>query len=652
MKLKLLSLLALCISLAACTKDIDESAVDASPNAPGAEKIVNMPEGATAGVLAVKVSSAMAETIEQGLTRSDATRTGVGSLDASLDEIDASRFSRLLQDAPFEADLRAAGLHLWYKVSFDDATDLTRAAEALCRTEAVSAVEYMHPHRRPISRTKPVAAAPGDLTRAASNDPGLSRQWHYHNTGAMKNAKEGADINLLDAWDICAGDESIVVAVIDEPVEYTHEDLAANMWVNTFDSEPEYRHGANFCTRKASGSPLAINLNYEGLEGHGTHVAGTVSAVNGNGKGVCGVAGGKNGRGGVKIMTCQIFDETDLDESAANAMIWAANRGAHIAQCSYGYDPSYSENKWLSWSDFEADAIEYFITHPRENGPIDGGLVIFASGNDGNSIYNNKQVMDLRIPPGCYASAIAVAAIGPDFLPGGYTCYGDWIDISAPGGDGDNFDTPGQIYSTLFTRDGGYGYIEGTSMACPHVSGVAALGLSYAAKLGKHFTVNEFRDMLLSSTNALDPYFVGTKESQGYEYPRNGIGYGSWVPVTLYLNNYRGKMGGGLVDAYKMLMAVEGTPVRTVATGSESLIPLDFLLGGAAQVVDLTVADNDNAAQKLGLSYTVEKGGLKVSCTKAGAAKLTVKCIIGETEVERTFALVSRRNVTSNGGWL
>ena len=652
MKLKLLSLLALCITLAACTQDIDESAADAPQTAPGTEKIVNMPEGALTGVLAVKVSPAMAETIEQGLTRSGSTRTGIGSLDASLDEIDASRFARLLYDAPFEADLRAAGLHLWYKVSFDNAADLMRAAEALCRTEAVSVVEYMHPLRRPISRTKPVAAAPGDVTRASANDPGLNKQWHYHNTGSLKGSKEGADINLLEAWDICAGDESIVVAVIDEPVEYTHEDLAANMWDNPIDSEAKYRHGANFCTSKASGAPLAINLDYEGLEGHGTHVAGTVAAVNGNGKGVCGVAGGKDGRGGVKIMTCQIFDEKDLPESAANALIWAADRGAHIAQCSFGYDPSYSENKWLNWSDFEAEAIDYFITRPRESGPIEGGLVIFASGNDGNSIYNNKQVMDLRIPPGCYASTIAVAAIGPDFLPGGYTCYGDWIDISAPGGDSDNFDTPGQIYSTLFTRDGGYGYIEGTSMACPHVSGVAALGLSYAAKLGKRFTANEFRDMLLASTNALDPYFVGTKQSQGYEYPRNGIGYGSWVPVTLYLNNYRGKMGGGLVDAYKMLMAVEGTPVRTVATGDVNLIPLDFLLGGAAQVFDLTVVDNDNAAQKLGLSYTVGEDGLKVICTKAGAAKLTIRCNVGETEIARSFALVSRQNVTSNGGWL
>lgn len=648
MRLRLLSLFALGIALAACTNDFDETAGSAANTDPfpGEEKIVNLPDGASAGVLAVKFSEESAAAVEEGATRSGNTRTGIETVDRSLEGIDASRFSRLFTDPLFEDRLRAAGLHRWYMIRFDESVELRQAARMFCASDAIATVEYMHPARHPSEWRTPTAAEPVGGTRATAlpqNDPGLGAQWHYDNTGSIKGSKEGADINLFAAWEICSGDESIVVAVFDEPVDETHEDLAANLWVNTIDSDSKYLHGANFVTYESE--PIALNHNFSDNTGHGTHVAGTIAAVNGNGKGVCGIAGGRDGQGGVKIMSCQVFDRIDVARSVSNALIWAANRGAHIAQCSLGWDPRTSESEWQSRYKYEMEAIDYFIEQPRTTGPIEGGLVIFAAGNDGNSQYLGAQVKDMRIPPACYASTVAVAATSPDYLPASYTCYGNWVDISAPGGNSEAFGEAGTVYSTL--RNNTYGYIEGTSMACPHVSGVAALGLSYAAKLGKRYSTDEFRSMLLSATDYIDDWFTGRKSTEGYNYDS----YYTSAYYTLYMENYKGKMGSGQTDAYRMLMQVEGTPVMTVAAGRENEVPLTGILGGAAGA-DLTILDTDGSAAKLGMTYAKSGQSLIVSCTETGCAKLTLRCTVGETPVEREVAIISRKAVAGNSGWL
>ena len=119
-----------------------------------------------------------------------------------------------------------------------------------------------------------------------------------------------------------------------------------------------------------------------------------------------------------------------------------------------------------------------------------------------------------------------------------------------------------------------------------HVSGVAALGLSYALAKGKRFTREEFISMLLTSVNDIDSQLEGTKTSSG----------------KLNLENYRGKMGTGLVDAYQLLMQIEGTPCLKVRTGKLELITLTKHFGGSAQNLTYTGVEVSAAdMQKLGM---------------------------------------------------
>lgn len=511
-----LLLLSAALALGSCTKDATEQATGPEPEAKAASKLVFSSENAVRGELLVCFGEEAVAGIESSVmqvTRSGgvATRSGIADFDAVLGSIGVKALQRLFPvDERNEERTRAAGLHRWYVVEFDAAADLDKAALDMARIAEVSKVEFnqqlMHVHEGRVIPLAETGAAPQTRAAVGFNDPHLGKQWHYINTGdksIYSKIKAGADVNCDEAWKLCTGDPRVIVAVVDNCVQWDHPDLAANMWTNTAelngsegrdDDSNGYAddiHGFNF----VDNTTLTISTKGDAPD-HGTHVAGTVAAVNNNGTGVAGIAGGSGKNDGVKIMSCQIFHDKDGGDVAtsAKAIKYAADNGAAIIQCSYGYPAGSvtSDAAYSSGASAEKQAIDYFIA--KQNcAAVSGGLAIFAAGNDmtGMSSY-----------PGAYRDYISVTAMSCDYTPAYYTNYGPGCNIAAPGGDAyqsylENINTgASEVLSTV--NGGKYGYMQGTSMACPHVSGVAALGLSYALQLGKTFTQNEFTTLLLT----------------------------------------------------------------------------------------------------------------------------------------------------------
>ena len=569
---------------------------------------------------------------------------------------------------------RELGLHRWYSVSFDKSIPVRKFAMEVAPSVHVTAIEY----NTMVSLTsdynvRPFNEADYAVTRAVQtdipyNDTYAYYQWNLSNSGDKSiadTAREGADVGVVDAWKLCAGTPDVVVAVIDAAVQYNHPDLAASMWVNEAelngtpgvdDDGNNYVddvYGYNFSTDGYSNGQ--INWNIEGESGHGTHVAGIVAAVNNNGKGVCSVAGGSGNGDGVRIMGCQVFEGlySASDREISNAIIYAADNGACIAQCSYGYDPSsyQSDNAYINVCTLEYKALQYF-THPDNcNHPsIGANLAIYAAGNEtaSNAGY-----------PGALPICISVTALGPDYLPTGYTNYGRGCNIAAPGGDysigAQNSSNASQILSTCIREvtGGDYVWMDGTSMACPHVSGVVALGISYAGKLGKTFTGDEFRDIVLTSVNDINSLMTeGTK-------PYNG------VADAVVLKNYHKRMGTGAIDAWRLFMQIEGTPSVAVTVGERCTVDLREYFGGSA--TDLTyrgieVSDEAKAALGIKGDPKMDDGMLVIKCENCGSAKITIKAIagggqlgggnnIGGTEISREVSIMSRGVSSTNGGW-
>lgn len=687
------SLLVCAALMAACTTDMDENAGLTPAEQAAYSKIGNTGGQTDNGLLVVEVSQEVADQIEQNVTRNGGTRSGIASIDRGLEAIRTAEFQRVFPvDPRFEERHRAFGLHLWYYAAFDESVNLMEAARALSLSEEVVRINL------PYSITSHAEAGEGgmevsfDATRAENlpfNDPMLGQQWHYNNTGeGPKGAVAGADCNLFAAWELCAGDtnngKNIIVAVNDQPVQYTHPDLEANMWVNPDASEVEagLKHGACFdyggdenSWNNLSGvTPLnwaqswdATYNRYEYFD-HGTHVAGTIAAVNNNGIGICGIAGGSNGQGGnVKIMSCQIYKplkrgDTHSQISAARAFVWAADRGAHISNNSWGFTESgmTSEADFTFSAGYIAKGIDYFVANGGgADQPLKGGLVLFSAGNTGDMHMDGRTMW-----PAAYRSVLAVAATGPAHQPSFYTDFGStWCDIAAPGGDykydvdGTQSSFTGQgngcVLSTVLdpscankdaqqgiivnglstNRDTGYGWMNGTSMACPHLAGIAALGLAHAANLGKSFTVDEYKSLLMSSTTAIENFLM----------PGNEV--------------YKNQLGAGSIDALKVLANVAGLPAITIPlTQTQIRVDLTPVLGGVALNAGTNCSvDASEAKSRLGLSCTDQaaRGSWAIlSCTKPGAALITVTATVGGTKVEQKVLLIAKSGVSANGGWL
>lgn len=656
MKYRIIMLAAIAAIGTSCLKDTVQE-LTPEQDALMAKLVGNPLSDAEDGVLLVKFDSETAGRIASG--------------DASpFDGMDISSLTPALPVQPKNTEIaRKYGLDRWYRVTFDESIPVKKAAEKFAAIPEITALQY-NSFIEPVKPEKVIPFEPGPETKAESDlpfdDPYLGKQWNLINKGGS-GAIAGADVGVKDAWRLTGGDPSIIVAVFDCAVNNIHADLSKAVWINEAEKDGtsgqdddgngyiDDVYGFNFVSCNLNKNPVKGNrLDWSKGYGHGTHVGGIIGAVNGNGKGVSSIAGGTGSNDGVRLMSCQIFEGSNAtsDAQSAAAFIYAADNGACIAQCSYGNfniirtDDEYingNEDKKIAGASLENAALLYFMDPANSNHEsLEGNLAVFAAGNHSN-------------PYSCYPGALpyvlSVTAFCRDFMPGSYTNYGPGCKIAAPGGEiiGTS-DFSGMILSTGVSNaatqspavdnngksDYNYVWMQGTSMACPHVSGVAALGIAYAKKLGKKFTREEFTSLLLTSVNDIDSYLPdGSK--------------------------YKGQLGAGAVDAWKFLMAIEGTPSVMVQTGKKVSIDLSPYCN-PRNISEVQVGAVD--ALVLGINSTpeIKDGILEIECTKTGAGKILI-CSrvgkdpemsdgIGDMNYYCEISIVSRPYVSENGGWL
>lgn len=475
------------------------------------------------GMVYIKMDARSAEQLRQAGEISLQTFASVASeIEVASRRLGVKSVERVFFDTgAYTERHRRYGLDRWYIVHYDESRSVDDAVRTFA---AVPQFEYVEPsYRVEVDGQKPVPvqlhSAPAFAASAVKprfNDPMLPEQWHYNNYGTSPGAVEDADINLDEAWTIETGKPNVIIAVVDDGIDVTHDDLVLNLWRNpkvTQDTPITDKNGAGIIEQ-----PNGVNAIPQGRVGnHGTHVAGTVAARNHNNIGVAGVAGGNGDvNSGVRIMACMAIDSRDKAQRGPShperALVYAADHGAVIAQNSWGLPPN------APLPEVVKVAIDYFIDNAGkdsqgnqlQDSPMKGGVVIFAAGNDNE---------DAPCYPAAYDRVIAVAAMAPNFTRSSFTNRGPWVDIMAPGGDQNRFGDKAGVLSCLPGNN--YGYYQGTSMACPHVSGIAGLIVSHHGKQG--YTNEQLKQAILSSLRPED--------------------------VDAYNPLERGRLGRGYIDA-------------------------------------------------------------------------------------------------------
>ncbi|MDY8134196.1 S8 family serine peptidase [Aquimarina sp. 2201CG5-10] len=446
-------------------------------------------------------------------------KTGFRKIDENNRQFGVKSMKRVFRPAGrFEEKHIAYGLHLWYELEFDENKDLElvlRQYKTLDEIDIVSAVYEIKLQddydnlvldgllsKEMIKKT----VSTNNNFNGAPDDPNYPEQWHYNNTG-QEEGIPGSDIKLEQAWAIEKGDSRVIVAVGDENIDVSHPDLIGNMWVNPGeipgngidDDNNGYIddiHGYDFINDTGTIVPKVS---------HGTHVAGTIAAETNNGIGVAGIAGGTGNDDGVRLMSCGIIGP----KSNAEYFIYAADNGAVISQNSWGTSPSV-------YIPSQLEAIDYFINTAGGTGKaMNGGVVVFAMGND------DSETMD---PHPEQEKVLGVVATNNRDERASYSNYNVKASLSAPGGEQRGVQGEPGVISTI--NNDKYGASGGTSMACPHVSGVAALIIS---KAYGNISEDQVRAIIEGTTDFID-----------YQNPA-----------------YAGKLGTGRLNAFQALRVAE-----------------------------------------------------------------------------------------------
>ncbi len=429
-----------------------------------------------------------------------------------------------------------------YRMVFPEELDLAQIVEEYKKNPYI---EYAHLNYFAVLHQTP-------------NDTHFGSQW-----GLQK-------IEALNAWGINKGSEEVLIAVVDTGIDYNHEDLAANMWNGSgcvdYLGNPlgGCVHGYDF--HDGDNNPLDGH-------GHGTHVAGIIGAVTNNATGIAGVTWNS------RLMAVKIFSNDGIDTTGdiltgANAIYFAVRNGAKIISNSWGYDLPGEIPGAIK------DAIDYANTQ--------GALVIFAAGNDGS---------EETYQPGAYSGTLAVAATDQNdarsIWPSGKSSnYGTWVDVSAPGT---------SILSTITNNE--YASYNGTSMAAPFVSGLAALIWSQDSDL----TREEVWSAITGSADNIDIENVG----------------------------YEGKLGSGRINAYSALSSIT-TPVNFIEGGGVIGASIDIF----GDEIKSDLIKEDITTNDTGLAFTfLNQGNYWFSASKEGYYDYNGSFVVSASELDVSFQM-------------